>query len=115
MKANLNTIEIAPAKDGLDVLLPHLPRYRAELTNLGIAKDDVEWVVLLVWTGAATSMVRSLEDYGRARAKYFEIARTVVSGDWRSEAAVRMLTLSGEIMRFEQEYEGVHGSLPKIA
>ena len=114
MKANLNTTEIAPPEDGLDVLMAHLPRYRAELTKLGISKEDVEWIVMLVWTGAATSMIRSLEDYRLARSRYFDLAKTILSGDWRSEGAVRMLTLSGEIMRFEEKYEHENASLPPI-
>jgi hypothetical protein len=88
-----------------------LATYRDELLAKGMSRDDVDRAIRMVQTEPAI-VINTLEDYKRACRLYNEMEGAVPKDDWRSPAAVQLVALGGEMIRFEEEYEREHGELP---
>jgi len=78
-----------------------------------LPKQDIDWLLESAWPELEIT-ISTLRDYRRARTLYEEIERGVAKDDWRSPAALRLLRLGSEIIRFATEYEGEYGFSPDL-
>jgi|SRR6516225_1460493 hypothetical protein len=78
-----------------------------------LPKQDIDWLLEWAWPELEIT-ISTLGDYKRACTMYEEIEKGVAKDDWRSPAALRLLRLGSEIVRFETEYEGEYGFSPGL-
>jgi hypothetical protein len=63
-------------------------------------------------TPAPAISIETITDFKRACRLYDEMNRSVPRDDWRSPAALRLLTLGSEIIRFGTDYKEEYGRSP---
>jgi len=88
-------------------------RQNLKVRHWRLPKQDIDCLLELVWPELEIT-ISTLRDYKRACTLYEEIEKGIAKDDWRSPAALRLLRLGSEIMRFAMEYEEEYGFSPDL-